>query len=104
MCERGVTNMKSLLRLVAVVSMLGWFALQGRAQTSSGTISGHIVDQSNGIVVNAQVKLINQETNVAVSTPVRSNGTSSSPMCSQGHSLWLSTPEAIRNCDRWIFD
>jgi hypothetical protein len=66
--------MKSLLRLVAVVSMLGWFALQGRAQTSSGTISGHIVDQSNGIVVNAQVKLINQETNVVVSTPVRSNG------------------------------
>jgi hypothetical protein len=67
-------NMKSLLRLVAVVSMFGCFPLQGRAQTSSGTISGHIVDQSNGIVVNAQVKLINQETNVVVSTPVRSNG------------------------------
>ena len=66
--------MKSLLRLVAVVSMFGCFPLQGRAQTSSGTISGHIVDQSNGIVVNAQVKLINQETNVVVSTPVRSNG------------------------------
>ena len=45
--------MKPLLRLVAVVSMLGCFTLQGRAQTSSGTISGHIVDQSNGIVVNA---------------------------------------------------
>jgi hypothetical protein len=67
-------NMKSLLRRVAVVSMLGCFTLQGRAQTSSGTISGHIVDQSNGIVVDAQVKLINQETNVVVSTPVRSNG------------------------------
>jgi hypothetical protein len=54
--------------------MLGYFALQGRAQTSSGTISGHIVDQSNAIVVNADVKLINQQTNVVVSTPVRSNG------------------------------
>lgn len=66
--------METLLRLVAVVTMLGCFALQGRAQTSSGTISGHIVDQSNSIVVNADVKLINQQTNVFVSTSVRSNG------------------------------
>src|SRR5579862_2590774 len=44
------------------------------AQTSSGTITGHLVDQSGGIVTNADVKLINQETNVIVTTKVRSNG------------------------------
>ena len=66
--------MKYLLRLVAVVIMLSCFALQGRAQTSSGTISGHLVDQSGGVVTNAEVRLINQQTNVVVSTPVRSNG------------------------------
>src|SRR5260370_13977321 len=74
MFEQGVTNMKSFLRLVAVVITLSSYALQMEAQTSSGTISGHIVDQSNGIVVNAEVKLINQQTSVVVSTPVRSNG------------------------------
>jgi len=66
--------MKSLLRLVAVVLMLSCFALQGQAQTSSGTISGHLVDQSGGAVTNAEVKLINQKTNVLVTTQVRSNG------------------------------
>jgi hypothetical protein len=74
MREQEVINMKSFLRLFALATLLGCFALQGRAQTSSGTISGHIVDQSNGIVVNAQVKLINQQTSVIISTPVRSNG------------------------------
>ena len=44
------------------------------AQTSSGTISGHLDDQSGGIVTNADVKLINQQTNVIVTTKVRSNG------------------------------
>jgi Carboxypeptidase regulatory-like domain/TonB-dependent Receptor Plug Domain len=44
------------------------------AQTSSGTISGHLVDQSGGIVTDADVKLINQQTNVIVTTKVRSNG------------------------------
>jgi Carboxypeptidase regulatory-like domain/TonB-dependent Receptor Plug Domain len=67
-------KMKSFLRLVAVVITMSFFALQVKAQTSSGTISGHLVDQSNGIVVNAEVKLINQQTNVVVSTPVRPNG------------------------------
>jgi hypothetical protein len=62
------------LRLVAVVVTLSSFGLQLEAQTSSGTISGHIVDQSNGIVVNAVVKMINQQTSVVVSTPVRPNG------------------------------
>jgi hypothetical protein len=44
--------MKFFSRLVAVVITLSSFALQVEAQTSSGTISGHIVDQSNGIVLN----------------------------------------------------
>lgn len=66
--------MKSLLRLVAVVTMLSCFALPGRAQTSSATISGHVVDQSQGVVAKAKVTLINQQTNVIVRTQVRPNG------------------------------
>jgi len=50
------------------------FAVSGRAQTSSGTISGHIVDQTDAVVPSAEVKLINQQTAVMVSTQVRSNG------------------------------
>src|ERR1700730_16828608 len=66
--------MNFFLRLVAVVVTLSSFALQLEAQTSSGTINGHIVDQSNGIVVNGGLTLINQQTSVVVSTPVRPNG------------------------------
>src|SRR5271154_5740314 len=74
MCERGVVDMKYLLRLVAVVIMLSCFALPGRGQTSSGTISGHLIDQSGGAVTNAEVRLINQATNVVVTAQVRPNG------------------------------
>jgi hypothetical protein len=67
-------NIKSPLRLVAVVTILSCFALPGRAQTSSATISGHVVDQSQGVVAKATVTLINQQTNVIVTTQVRPNG------------------------------
>jgi len=66
--------MKSLLRLIAVITILSCFFPQGGAQTSSGTISGHVVDQSGGAVANAEVKLVNQQTSVLVTTQVRSNG------------------------------
>jgi hypothetical protein len=66
--------MKSLLRAVAIVTMLGSFALHGSAQTSSATIRGHVVDQSNGVVPNAEVSLINQVTNVTVTTHTNGSG------------------------------
>jgi len=66
--------MNFFLRLVAVVTVLSYFALPCHAQTSSGTISGHVVDQSGGVVVNAEAKLVNQQTSVIVTTRVRSNG------------------------------
>ena len=66
--------MKFLLRLVAVVTILICFASHSRAQTSSGTISGHVVDQTGAVVVNAVVRLVNQQTAVQVTTEVRPNG------------------------------
>ncbi len=66
--------MKFPLRSVAVVIVLSCFALPGRAQTSSATISGHIVDQSKGIVANADVVLVNQQTNVTVTTHSNASG------------------------------
>ena len=66
--------MKSLLRLVAVISMLGCVAHTGWAQTSSATISGHVVDQTKAVVAKAVVTLINQQTGVIVTTQVRPNG------------------------------
>lgn len=66
--------MKHVLRLVAVVVLFSCFSLQVRAQSSSATISGHVVDQSNGIVPGAEVTLINQMTNVVVKTHVLASG------------------------------
>ncbi len=66
--------MNRLLRPIAVLVAFCCFVSAGFAQTSSGTISGHVVDQTDAVVVGATVKLINQATNVEVSTTVRQNG------------------------------
>ncbi len=66
--------MKRFLRLFAVIVAVLCFVSNALAQTSSGTISGRVVDQTDAVVVGATVKLINQATNVVVSTTVRQNG------------------------------
>ncbi|MDE3149746.1 MAG: carboxypeptidase regulatory-like domain-containing protein [Acidobacteriota bacterium] len=66
--------MKIILRLAAAVVALGFVALPVWAQTSSAAITGHIVDQSKGVVPNAEVKLVEQSTNVAVTTHSNANG------------------------------
>jgi Carboxypeptidase regulatory-like domain len=60
--------MRIMLRLVAIVIMLGLCAVPVVAQTSSATISGHVVDQSKGLVPNAEVKLIDEATRAFVAT------------------------------------
>lgn len=66
--------MKHLLRLVALVCVICLLSAQSNAQTSSGTISGRVVDQSGAVVPDADVQLINQETGVVVGTKVLSSG------------------------------
>ena len=66
--------MKIIVRLIAVVITLSFFSSHMCAQTSSATISGHVVDQSRGVVTNAEVTLLNQETHVSVTTHVLANG------------------------------
>jgi Carboxypeptidase regulatory-like domain len=92
--------MNFFLRLVAVVVVLSSSVVPVEAQTSSGTISGHIVDQSNGIVVNAGVKLINQQTSVVVSTPVRPNGDFIFADVQPGTFTVVITAPDIKSCGR----
>jgi hypothetical protein len=66
--------MKIIVRLIALLITLSIFSSHAPAQTSSATISGHVVDQSRGAVSNAEVTLLNQKTNVAVTTRVRPDG------------------------------
>ena len=77
-CGREKKNRSAIVklfsRLIAVVVTVSCLAVQGKAQTSSGTISGHVVDQTGGVVVNAEVRLVNQQTGVLVTTQVRPNG------------------------------
>jgi hypothetical protein len=54
--------------------VLGSSALQVRAQVSSAAITGHVIDQSQGAVPNAEVKLVEDQTNVTVTTHTNSNG------------------------------
>lgn len=66
--------MKFMMRLVAIPFLLSALALNGGAQTSSAAISGHVVDQSKGVVANAEVRLIDQQTNVAITTKTNETG------------------------------
>jgi hypothetical protein len=66
--------MKFYFRWMLPVIAFVCFVFQGNAQTSSGTISGHVVDQTDSVIPSAEVKLINQQTAVIVSTRVRPNG------------------------------
>jgi hypothetical protein len=66
--------MKSLLRTVALLMFVCLMALVCKAQTSSGTVTGHVVDPSQSVVVGAQVDLVNQMTGVVTTTKVHSNG------------------------------
>ncbi|HEX3436622.1 MAG TPA: carboxypeptidase-like regulatory domain-containing protein, partial [Pseudacidobacterium sp.] len=59
---------------LAVLLLIYGGASISLAQTSSGTITGRVVDQSGGIVMNAEVRLINQLTADVVSTKVQSDG------------------------------
>jgi hypothetical protein len=58
------------------VAVLLALAIGGHAsaQTTSAAITGHVVDQSNGVVPNAQIRLIEQQTNVAITTRTNASG------------------------------
>ena len=67
--------MKMMMRLVAIAFLLGACVLQISAQTTSASITGHVIDQSKAAVVNAEVKLIDQQTKaVIVTTHTNSTG------------------------------
>src|ERR1700732_3095516 len=65
---------KHFLMLTLVIGLFPLSADVACAQTSSATISGHVIDQSKGVVPNAEVRLINEQTNVVVTTHVLPNG------------------------------
>lgn len=58
------------LLAVLVVSMTSI----ARAQSSSGTVSGRVVDQTGAVVAGAEVDLVNQETGVSATTHVVASG------------------------------
>ncbi|MDR3413845.1 MAG: carboxypeptidase-like regulatory domain-containing protein, partial [Formivibrio sp.] len=66
--------MKIILRLVAFAFVIGLLSLHVNAQTSSAAITGHVVDQSNAVVPNAEVKLVNQATGVVLTTHTNFSG------------------------------
>ncbi|MGB7189665.1 MAG: carboxypeptidase regulatory-like domain-containing protein [Acidobacteriaceae bacterium] len=59
---------------VAAAILFSLFGGTAHAQTSSATISGYIVDQSKAVVPNAQVRLVNQATGVAVAARSNAKG------------------------------
>jgi hypothetical protein len=66
--EMRAFEMKTMLRLVAVASLLVAFAFQAGSQTTSSSVTGHVIDQSKGAVANAEVKLIDELTKAIVAT------------------------------------
>ncbi len=77
--------MKSIPRLFTILLAAGALCLaQAGAQTISGTISGRVVDPSGAVVPGATVRLVEQSTNVAVTTKVLSDGDFAFPVVLPG--------------------
>lgn len=74
----GMWSIAFLALLICGISRTAW------AQTSSGSISGRVVDQGGGIVVNAVVRLIDQQTNSTMTTKVLSSGNFIFPVVQPG--------------------
>ena len=65
-------NLWGHLSVLAI--LLCFIAHTAIAQSSSGTISGRVVDTTGAVVANAEVDLVNQLTGTMVKTKVRSSG------------------------------
>lgn len=61
-------TMKTMMRLVAIAFLLAACACLANAQSTSASITGHVIDQSKGVVPNAEVKLVDQQTKAVVFT------------------------------------
>jgi hypothetical protein len=77
--------MKLLLRLVAIVVIVSCLVLKAGAQTSSGQISGKIVDPAGASIANAPVRLTNQLTGEVREAKTVSSGEFVLPGSSQEH-------------------
>jgi len=70
----GVDMKKLFLTFTLAVGLFALLTSVAGAQTSSATISGHVVDKSRAAVAGAEVSLLNQQTNVVVTTRVNGSG------------------------------
>lgn len=75
--------MKFLLRLTQLILLTTPMLYLG-AQTSSGNITGRVVDQSGAAISAATVQLVNAQTQVAVTTKVLSDGNFTFPVVQPG--------------------
>ena len=66
--------MKIMVRLAAIALMTGLCALPIVAQTTSASITGHVVDQTGGAVPNASVRLIEEATRATLTTHSNAQG------------------------------
>lgn len=72
-CEE--MNLRDCLLLLGALVLVFFGLAPGlSAQTSSGTITGRIIDQTGGAVTTANVSLMNEQTGVLVRTSVQENG------------------------------
>ena len=72
--KSGVQAKSGAMFILLLTLLLCSAPRAGLGQTSSGTIRGHVVDQSGGIVTGAEATLINEQTGVAATAQVRSDG------------------------------
>ena len=99
--EMRIFTMRIMMRLVAIAFLLGACALQISAQTTSASITGHVSDQSKAAVVNAEVKLIDQQTKaVIVTTHTNTEGDFIFPDVQPGTYTVVVNARGTRKCAR----
>lgn len=92
-CETGKIFVLSLLLLVLV------FAPSSSGQSESASLSGTIVDRSGGLIPDAEVAVVNVDTNVTFETKTNGAGVYNVPFLKPGHYRILVSKPGFKQID-----
>jgi hypothetical protein len=97
---RNTSNVTRLLRCVLTLcACLLLMVLGARAQSTSASLSGTIVDRSGGLVPDVEVRVVNVNTNVVTSTKTNHAGVYSVPNLNPGRYRVLVTKNGFKQID-----
>jgi hypothetical protein len=89
----------SIAGFVLLLLPLVIFTIPAFAQTESASISGTVTDHQGGLVPDAQIEIVNTDTNVTFATKTNKAGVYNAPSLKPGHYRMLISKEGFKQID-----